>query len=233
MNQPGSSSMHDAEQDFASNDGQRRLEDVGRLSRREFVAGTGAVGVGLVTSQWLGPLSHSLAEDTKTISGDDHSSFAKILLPLGLSVNGKREDLQIDPRATLLDTLREHLRLFGTKKGCNHGQCGACTVLVNGRRVNSCLALAFQHEGDEITTIEGLAKGDELHPVQAAFIKHDGFQCGYCTPGQICSAVACLSEGHTKDDAEIREWMSGNICRCGAYPNIVAAIKEVRDRQKS
>ena len=202
-------------------------------SRREFVAGAGAVGVGLVASQWLGPLTSSLAGDTKTMPDGGGQSPAKNLLPLSLSINGKQENLQIDSRATLLDTLREGLHLFGTKKGCNHGQCGACTVLVNGRRVNSCLALAFQHEGDEITTIEGLAHGDELHPVQAAFIRHDGFQCGYCTPGQICSAVACLSEGHTKDDAEIREWMSGNICRCGAYPNIVAAIKEVSDRQSA
>ena len=214
-------------------DGWRPLENGSRLSRREFVAETGAAGLGLVASQWLGPFSHSLAADTKAMPDDGISSTAKSLVPLGLSVNGKREDMQIDPRATLLDILREYLHLFGTKKGCNHGQCGACTVLVNGRRVNSCLALAFQHEGDEITTVEGLARGDELHPVQAAFIKHDGFQCGYCTPGQICSAVACLSEGHTRDDAEIREWMSGNICRCGAYPNIVAAIREVRDQRKS
>ncbi len=175
--------MHDEGQNFTLVEGHipgggKPLEDGGRLSRREFVAGTGAVGIGLVASQWLGPLSHSLAGDTKTVPGAGGSSSTKSLLPLRLSINGKREDLQIDPRATLLDTLREHLHLFGTKKGCNHGQCGACTVLVNGRRVNACLALAFQHEGDEITTIEGLAKGDELHPVQAAFIKHDGFQCG-------------------------------------------------------
>ena len=225
--------MHNEEQNFRSNDVQQPPEDGCRLSRREFMAGTGAVGVGLVASQWLGPLSHSFAGDTTTMPEGSSSSSANNFLPLRLSVNGKREDLQIDPRATLLDTLREHLHLFGTKKGCNHGQCGACTVLVNGRRVNSCLALAFQHEGDEITTVEGLAKGDELHPVQAAFIKHDGFQCGYCTPGQICSAVACIDEGHAGSDAEIREWMSGNICRCGAYPNIVAAIREVRDQRKS
>ena len=141
-----------------------------------------------------------------------------------LKINGKAYDLDLDPRVTLLDTLRERLQLTGSKKGCDHGQCGACTVLVNGRRINSCLSLAIVHEGEEITTIEGLAKGDELHPVQAAFLEHDGFQCGYCTPGQICSAVACLQEGHTKNDAEIREWMSGNLCRCGAYPNIVEAV---------
>ena len=137
---------------------------------------------------------------------------------------------QLDPRVTVLDLLRERLHLTGSKKGCDHGQCGACTVLINGRRVNSCLTLAVVNHGAEITTIEGLANGEQLHPMQAAFIKHDGFQCGYCTPGQICSAVALVKEGHAKDDAQIREWMSGNICRCGAYANILAAIKEARDQ---
>ncbi len=200
------------------------------LSRREFVAEAGAAGAGLFASQWLGSLAPSLlADPTNTPTRDDLPTGVRTVR-LALNINGKQETVQIDPRFTLLDTLREHLHLTGTKKGCNHGQCGACTILVNGRRVNSCLCLAVQHDGDEITTIEGLAQGDELHPVQEAFIKHDGFQCGYCTPGQICSAVACLREGHVKDDAEIREWMSGNLCRCGAYTNIVAAIKEVRDR---
>jgi xanthine dehydrogenase YagT iron-sulfur-binding subunit len=143
-----------------------------------------------------------------------------------LKINGQEHALEIDPRTTLLDALREHLLLTGSKKGCDHGQCGACTVLVNGRRINSCLSLAVVHEGDEIATIEGLANGDQLHPVQAAFLEHDGFQCGYCTPGQICSAVACIKEGHAKSEADIREWMSGNLCRCGAYPNILAAVKE-------
>ncbi|MEY2562313.1 MAG: xanthine dehydrogenase YagT iron-sulfur-binding subunit [Verrucomicrobiota bacterium] len=147
-----------------------------------------------------------------------------------LKINGQDHALELDPRVTLLDTLRERLHLTGSKKGCDHGQCGACTVLVNGRRINSCLSFAVMHDGDEITTIEGLAKGGELHPVQAAFLEQDGFQCGYCTPGQICSAVACIKEGHTRSDAEIREWMSGNLCRCGAYPNIVAAIKEAKDK---
>jgi xanthine dehydrogenase YagT iron-sulfur-binding subunit len=147
-----------------------------------------------------------------------------------LKINGKEHTLTLDPRTTLLDALREHLQLTGSKKGCDHGQCGACTVLVNGRRINSCLSLAVVHKGDEITTIEGLAIGEDLHPVQAAFLEHDGFQCGYCTPGQICSAVACIAEGHAKSDADIREWMSGNLCRCGAYPNIVAAVKEAQSK---
>jgi len=150
--------------------------------------------------------------------------------PVQFKINGKTHALELDPRVTLLDALRERLNLTGSKKGCDHGQCGACTVLVNGRRINSCLSLAVTHEGDEITTIEGLANGDELHPVQAAFIEHDGFQCGYCTPGQICSAVALLQEGHAKTDGDIREWMSGNLCRCGAYPNIVAAIREAQGK---
>jgi xanthine dehydrogenase YagT iron-sulfur-binding subunit len=147
-----------------------------------------------------------------------------------LKINGRGYHLRVDSRTSLLDLLRENLHLTGSKKGCDHGQCGACTVLINGRRVNSCLTLAVMHEGEEITTIEGLAQGEQLHPVQEAFLEHDGFQCGYCTPGQICSAVACLKEGHAKDDAQIREWMSGNLCRCGAYPNIVDAIKQARDK---
>lgn len=145
-----------------------------------------------------------------------------------LSVNGSSHTLQIEPRVSLLDALREYLGLTGSKKGCDHGQCGACTVLIDGRRVNSCLTLAVMQEGAQITTIEGIANGDELAPMQMAFIKHDGFQCGYCTPGQICSAIALVSEGHAKTDAEVRELMSGNICRCGAYSNIVAAIQEVQ-----
>lgn len=137
--------------------------------------------------------------------------------------------LNLDSRVTLLDALREKLALPGTKKGCDHGQCGACTVLVDGRRINSCLTLVGMCDGAEVTTIEGLAHGDQLHPMQEAFLKHDGFQCGYCTPGQICSAVGLVKEGHAKTDAEIKELMSGNICRCGAYQNIVAAIKEVQN----
>jgi xanthine dehydrogenase YagT iron-sulfur-binding subunit len=159
-----------------------------------------------------------------------------------LQINGHPHSLTLDPRTTLLDALREHLALTGSKKGCDHGQCGACTVLIDGRRINSCLTLAVMHDGQSITTIEGLADGENLHPMQAAFVEHDGFQCGYCTSGQICSAVGMLAESRngmpsyvTEDlthpaaeltDVEIRERMSGNICRCAAYPNIVAAIKQ-------
>jgi len=161
---------------------------------------------------------------------------------LSFTVNGEKRDLDVDNRTSLLDALREHLHLTGTKKGCDHGQCGACTVVVDGRRINSCLSLAVMHEGDEITTIEGIGQPGNLHPMQAAFVKHDGFQCGYCTPGQICSSLAVLEEikanipSHVTGDlnaqaqltqTEIRERMSGNICRCGAYSNIVDAISEV------
>jgi xanthine dehydrogenase YagT iron-sulfur-binding subunit len=144
-------------------------------------------------------------------------------------VNGKDVELTVDPRESLVDVLRERLGLTGTKKGCDHGQCGACTVHVNGRRVNSCLTLALMHDGEEITTIEGLGTPDALHPMQAAFVAHDGYQCGYCTSGQIMSAVALLKEPCGPDDADVKELMSGNICRCGAYGNIVAAIQQVRN----
>jgi xanthine dehydrogenase YagT iron-sulfur-binding subunit len=146
-----------------------------------------------------------------------------------LAINGQARELQLEPRVSLLDALREHLALTGSKKGCDQGTCGACTVWVDGRRVLACLTLAVTCEGREVTTIEGLSSDGELHPMQAAFVAHDAFQCGYCTPGQIMSAVALLREGHAQDDSEIREWMSGNICRCAAYPNIRAAIRAVRD----
>ncbi|WP_406185940.1 (2Fe-2S)-binding protein [Streptomyces sp. NBC_01006] len=145
---------------------------------------------------------------------------------VGLTVNGKRRSAVVDNRTSLLDLLREHLGLPGTKKGCDQGACGACTVLVDDRRVNSCLAFAVMHDGARVTTIEGLARGGRLHPLQQAFIDHDGLQCGYCTPGQIVSGVACIEEGHTRSREEIREWMSGNLCRCGAYTNIVTAIEQ-------
>jgi xanthine dehydrogenase YagT iron-sulfur-binding subunit len=147
-------------------------------------------------------------------------------------INGAVKQIEVAPWTTLLDALREHLGLTGTKKGCDHGQCGACTVLVNGKRINSCMTLAVMQDGAEVTTIEGLAKGEVLHPLQQAFVEHDAFQCGYCTPGQICSAVGLLNEGRAKSPDDIRELMSGNICRCGAYPNIVAAIDQVMQREE-
>jgi xanthine dehydrogenase YagT iron-sulfur-binding subunit len=146
---------------------------------------------------------------------------------VGLIINGEARQLELDPRQSLLDVLRETLDLTGTKKGCNQGACGACTILVDGKRVLSCLTLAVMHDGAEITTIEGLAKGEALHPLQAAFVEHDGLQCGYCTPGQIMSGLGCIAEGHATSAEEIKFWMSGNICRCGAYPGIVAAIAEI------
>ncbi|MBU8977861.1 aldehyde dehydrogenase iron-sulfur subunit [Lysobacter sp. MMG2] len=176
---------------------------------------------------------------------DPSASSPPVVEKVSLLVNGKAQTLQLDTRTSLLDALREHLHLTGTKKGCDHGQCGACTVIVNGRRINACLTLAVMHEGSRITTIEGLGTPDNLHPLQAAFVKHDGYQCGYCTPGQICSAVAMLEEikdgvpSHVSSNLtarpqatqdEIRERMSGNICRCGAYSNIVEAITEVAGR---
>jgi len=147
-------------------------------------------------------------------------------VPFTLAVNGTSRAVILEPRTSLLDALREHLDLAGTKKGCDQGTCGACTVWVGGRRVLACLTLAIAAEGRDVTTIEGLADGDELHPMQRAFIEHDAFQCGYCTPGQIMSAVACVREGHAADDEQIREYMSGNLCRCAAYPKIVAAVRE-------
>src|SRR6266487_1196817 len=197
-------------------------------TRRKFikqVAGTSAaiaIGPNLIGAASLDQIDSTSAAGATNDSVNVH-----------LKINGKAYALDIDPRVTLLDALRERLHLTGSKKGCDHGQCGACTVLVNGRRINSCLSLAVTHEGDKITTIEGLANGQELHPMQSAFIEHDGFQCGYCTPGQICSAVALLKENHANNDDEIREWMSGNICRCGAYPNILAAIKEAKTKVRT
>ena len=160
--------------------------------------------------------------DTPADESDDRR------LAVSLSINGREHSVRIDPRMTLLDCLREVLHLTGTKKGCDHGQCGACTIHVNGRRINSCLALAAAHEGDEIVTIEGLGAPGQLHPMQAAFVERDAYQCGYCTSGQIMSAVALLSEPFGTSDDDVREFMSGNLCRCGAYPNIVAAIQQVR-----
>ena len=166
--------------------------------------------------------------NTSSAISPDPSSVVDVKL----RVNGTEHALKIEPRVTLLDVLRERLNLTGSKKGCDHGQCGACTVLVDGQRINSCLTFAIMHTDASITTIEGLAKGDNLHPMQAAFIARDAFQCGYCTPGQICSAVGLVNEKHAKSDADIRELMSGNICRCGAYPNIVNAVRDVLGGKK-
>jgi xanthine dehydrogenase YagT iron-sulfur-binding subunit len=201
------------------------------LSRRSFLSSLGAAGVVatagpvLATAQTATPVAPkaggSTSETVETIQG---------AIPVSLRVNGRQLDLQVDPRTTLLDCLRETMSLTGTKKGCDHGQCGSCTVHVNGRRINSCLTLAVMHEEDEITTIEGLGQPGSLHPVQASFLKHDGYQCGYCTSGQIMSAAALLKEKCGPADADVKELMSGNICRCGAYPNIVAAIQDVRQQ---
>ncbi|MFL6313914.1 MAG: 2Fe-2S iron-sulfur cluster-binding protein [Terriglobales bacterium] len=208
------------------------------MSRRQFVATAGVLTGGAV-------MGFTIHGSGATVIEMEQPATQADAMPLQLTINGRQHQLTIDPRTTLLDLLREDLHLTGTKKGCDHGQCGACTVLANGRRINSCLSLALTHEGDQITTIEGLAQGDQLHPVQAAFLEHDGFQCGYCTPGQICSAVALLQEARRGDASyvtadlrkigtaelnanEIRERMSGNICRCGAYPGIVAALQSVK-----
>lgn len=199
------------------------------LSRRTVIAGSAASAA---------VAGSSVAKAQSAGSGQPKPVTARV----SMSVNGAQRTLELDTRTTLLDALREHLHLTGSKKGCDHGQCGACTVLVEGKRINSCLTLAVMHEGDAITTIEGLGNPDKLHPMQAAFIKHDGYQCGYCTPGQICSAVAVLEEiragvpSHVSGDItrspritgdEMRERMSGNICRCGAYSNIIEAMAEV------
>ena len=193
-------------------------------TRRKFLKQVAGTSAAITIGPNLLNMGSALAAETTVASSTSTATTS-----VRVKINGQDRTLNLDPRTTLLDALRENLHLTGSKKGCDHGQCGACTVLVNGRRINSCLSLALMHEGDEITTIEGLANGDALHPMQSAFVEHDGFQCGYCTPGQICSAVALLKENHAGSDDEIREWMSGNICRCGAYPNIVAAIKDAKN----
>ncbi len=189
------------------------------ISRRSFLGSTGAVGAVLGAGT-----QHASAQQSDT--GVAPNSQPKI----ELTINGKRRTLTVEPRTTLVEALRDNLGLTGTKIGCNQGQCGACTILLNGNRVNSCLILALSVNGAKITTVEGLANPDgSLHPMQTAFAEHDAFQCGYCTPGQILSAIACIDEGHAGSADEIREYMSGNLCRCGAYPNIVAAVEAVRD----
>ena len=208
------------------------------MSRRNLLIGTASsVAIGTVTQT-------ARAQNTVT-AGEAPAGMAPTTTKVSFTVNGAVRELDVDTRTTLLDALREHLHLTGTKKGCDHGQCGACTVIVDGRRINSCLSLAVMHEGDSVTTIEGLGTPEQMHPMQTAFVKHDGYQCGYCTPGQICSAVAVIDEvkagipSHVTEDlnvppqltnAELRERMSGNICRCGAYSNIAEAITEIAGR---
>ena len=195
------------------------------LSRRTFLASALAASFALAA----GPLLEKAgAQNLNTVNQPEGAVGTPESFPLTLNINGQSRQLRVDARVSLLDALREHLGLTGTKKGCDHGQCGACTVHLDGERSLSCLTLAVMSDGRKITTIEGLAQGANLHPVQQAFLDHDGYQCGYCTPGQIMSAVALLREGHAHSDAEIRDAMSGNLCRCGAYPNIIAAIKSVR-----
>ena len=196
-------------------------ETLHHTRRKFFKISTALTAVALIPSEILKAASDKV--DEKIAERFEQQT-------LTLEVNGVQQTLSVEPRVTLLDLLREQLKLTGSKKGCDHGQCGACTVHVNGQRVLSCLSLAVMQNGKKITTIEGLAKGDDLHPMQAAFIKYDGFQCGYCTPGQIMSAVACVREGHADNEDEIRQYMSGNICRCGAYPNIVEAIIEANQK---
>jgi xanthine dehydrogenase YagT iron-sulfur-binding subunit len=210
-----------------------------KMSRRNLLVGT-------ATSVALGTSATSARLQDTTAGVPDPAVKPPAMADVSVNVNGAVHHLNVDTRTTLLDALREHLHLTGTKKGCDHGQCGACTVIIDGRRINSCLTLAIMHEGDSVTTIEGLGRPEHMHPMQSAFVEHDGFQCGYCTPGQICSAVAVLEEikagipSHVTGDlnaapqltdAELRERMSGNICRCGAYSNIAEAITEVAGRR--
>jgi xanthine dehydrogenase YagT iron-sulfur-binding subunit len=200
--------------------------EFGKSTRRTFLSRLGMAS--LLAS--AAPIARAFEEHSE--KAEVTSTDLKDAIPVSLRVNGKKYDLRIDPRTSLLDCLREHLHLTGSKKGCDHGQCGACTVHVNGKRQLSCLAFAALHEGDEITTIEGIGQPEKMHPMQAAFVETDAYQCGYCTSGQIMSAVALLKEPCGADDAEVKEFMSGNICRCGAYQNIVAAIQKVRQGAK-
>jgi xanthine dehydrogenase YagT iron-sulfur-binding subunit len=210
-----------------------RVSSAAGMSRRSFLSTVGLSSLGAAGMvATVGPVAAAAGTATPAVLPTDHAPAEthEGAISVRLRINGEECEVRVDPRTTLLDCLRETLSLTGTKKGCDHGQCGACTVHVNGRRINSCLTLAAMHEGDEITTIEGLGKPGNLHPMQAAFIEHDGYQCGYCTSGQIMSGVALLKEKCGPSDADVRELMSGNICRCGAYSNIVAAIQDVRSR---
>ena len=206
----------------SGSEGEEKQPLPGRVTRRSFLSHLGAAGVAATAKPLLAAAQPpAVKEGGSTVPG---------AVPVTLNVNGKEHRLMIEPRVTLLDCLRENLQLAGTKKGCDHGQCGACTVHVNGRRVNSCLSFAMMHGNDKITTIEGLGQPDHMHPMQAAFVEQDGFQCGYCTSGQIMSAVALLKEPCGPTDEDVKQGMYGNICRCGAYPNIVAAVQQVRGR---
>jgi xanthine dehydrogenase YagT iron-sulfur-binding subunit len=198
---------------------------LGRVTRRSFLSHLGAAGIAATASPVLGAAAVPAPPAVDQVSETPAPAGT---VPVTLKVNGKSHTLSLDPRTTLLDCLRENLNLPGTKKGCDHGQCGACTVHVNGQRVNSCLSFAVMHSTDEITTIEGIGQPDHLHPMQAAFVEHDGYQCGYCTSGQIMSAVALLDEPVGPSDDDVKQAMYGNICRCGAYPNIVAAVQAAR-----
>ena len=214
-----------AEQSQSQETPQNRSE-FGKSTRRRFLSRLGMASLLASAGPVLGERSRGQAAAIPATK--EAMAAVEGAIPVTLRVNGKKYDLRIDPRTTLLDCLREHLHLTGSKKGCDHGQCGACTVHVNGRRMNSCLCLAAMYQGDEITTIEGVGQPGNLHPIQEAFVAHDAYQCGYCTCGQIMSAVALLTEPVGPEDAEVKEFMSGNICRCGAYQNIVAAIQSVR-----
>jgi xanthine dehydrogenase YagT iron-sulfur-binding subunit len=198
--------------------------EIGKSTRRTFISRLGMAGLLATTARVTTAFGQSSVKEQSALAE------SKDAIPVTLTVNGKKHDLRIDPRTTLLDCLREHLHLTGSKKGCDHGQCGACTVHINGRRVNSCLCFAAMQEGNEITTIEGIGQPENMHAMQAAFVATDAYQCGYCTSGQIMSGVALLKEPCGPEDADVKEFMSGNICRCGAYQNIVAAIQSVRKK---
>ena len=198
--------------------------ELGKSTRRTFISRLGMAGLLATTARVTTAFGQSSVKEQSALAE------SKDAIPVTLTVNGKKHDLRIDPRTTLLDCLREHLHLTGSKKGCDHGQCGACTVHINGRRVNSCLCFAAMQEGNEITTIEGIGQPENMHAMQTAFVATDAYQCGYCTSGQIMSGVALLKEPCGPEDADVKEFMSGNICRCGAYQNIVAAIQNVRKK---
>jgi xanthine dehydrogenase YagT iron-sulfur-binding subunit len=232
--------MEDKPQSLFGNQDKGRLENDGiqrdaglprfRPTRRSFLTQLGVAGI---TATAAPLLARTPAAPPPVEAPQEAPVSVPGAVPVVLNINGKEYRLKLDPRTTVLDAVRENLNMFGTKKGCDHGQCGACTVHINGRRVNSCLTFAVMHQGDTITTIEGLAQGGELHPVQEAFVECDGFQCGYCTPGQIMSGAALLKESVGPADDDVREMMSGNLCRCGAYDNIVAAVQSARKKSSS